>query len=803
MRKLILLLILALPLVAATGDVVAVRVIQNTCTAGASCNGWVAEIDLEGLSTGGTYDFGLGANNNPSTAKIVFTVTSPGYTTSGGSTTIQRTVYGTVALRKPYPNEASKDETAGTPLTVRVALSDFIYSGDTATVSIASGFYAGSNAVTDLAVTNNSTLTHPKPIGRWAWVPYERVAGDFLLEFVAFHRSARNGKPLAAVTFTCQDENTNTVTATVTDMTVSTRTGDANKVLVYAATIPVSTLTQGDVVTCNAVAYPWVGDVTLNSDLVANGGDGYAQPDERLGPYSVLLDKAGTYGAAYAVVDATNGQASTAATWVYSSQAAAEAAYASNNTNSYSNIGRAASAIKAYNNTNYSRNEPGGGVILLAAGNHTYPGTAPGTSLGAQKEWLTITHHSAVAREDAVINALSSTLKADKSKMQDISITSANSLAGRTTDTLWVDRVAINNTNTNTNIQSWLVAYATHNPIESMSKGFTYFGTTRCAWALLRGNSYTQSSPGAGIVATAYNVLGNKNLAPRVWIETGASTGQALSDNVVVAYNTAYNFNGDWINGPATSQMTHGAAVVQNVVETVTNVRSVGFAEAAAVTLADNLMMWHNTMLANGANLLYNDSGETALTKRGTFVGNIYDRFASKTDTFTTANGARTGNWSVTHQVGSYGNRSGNATFPVDFYGLYAGSFGFAAGTDNLLYVTKAAHTSASGNRPITGASYGDYWTRIGNPPVTWSWQTSTAYTPFTFVSDKSLVSGDAGGNGDYRLVSGSGALSLIPANMAVLPYDLNGVARKNDGTGAAGAYEYSAGGRRKLTIIQ
>lgn len=70
MRKFILLLLFPIVLYAATGDILSVDI--NT-------QGWFAEIKIEGLSTGGTHDYGL-TGNDPSTATIIFTITSNGYT---------------------------------------------------------------------------------------------------------------------------------------------------------------------------------------------------------------------------------------------------------------------------------------------------------------------------------------------------------------------------------------------------------------------------------------------------------------------------------------------------------------------------------------------------------------------------------------------------------------------------------------------------------------------------------------------------------------------------------------------------
>jgi hypothetical protein len=167
---------------AATGDITAVRIVGNTttisdpnsaCNQLSSCNGWVAEIDISGFtSTSSTNNMGLGSNNSPTNAKIVFTVTSPGFNSSGNATTLSRTIYGTQIIRLPYPNNANLDEgTSSGKVTILVALSDYIYAGDTSiTASIGSGIYTdngpggtslSSNATSSIAVTNNSAMAYP------------------------------------------------------------------------------------------------------------------------------------------------------------------------------------------------------------------------------------------------------------------------------------------------------------------------------------------------------------------------------------------------------------------------------------------------------------------------------------------------------------------------------------------------------------------------------------------------------------------------------------------------------------------
>src|SRR5688572_23274561 len=87
--RLILALLLTLPVWAANGDILSISIVGSTdglsdarsaCNTASACTGWVALVTIEGLSTGGTYSTGIsGANNDPTNAKLVFTVTSSGY----------------------------------------------------------------------------------------------------------------------------------------------------------------------------------------------------------------------------------------------------------------------------------------------------------------------------------------------------------------------------------------------------------------------------------------------------------------------------------------------------------------------------------------------------------------------------------------------------------------------------------------------------------------------------------------------------------------------------------------------------
>ena len=105
--------------------------------------GWEADLILPG-TTGGALAFGA-----DSTPNLVLNVTSRSWTTGGAETTIARTVWARAWQRKPYPNEATKNETESAPnITLRLALSDYIYDDDIiASVDIAAGTFTDTGLI--------------------------------------------------------------------------------------------------------------------------------------------------------------------------------------------------------------------------------------------------------------------------------------------------------------------------------------------------------------------------------------------------------------------------------------------------------------------------------------------------------------------------------------------------------------------------------------------------------------------------------------------------------------------------------
>ncbi len=752
----------------AAGDITAAAIASTT-----PHNGFVAEIGIDSLATGGAYSTGIGANGVPAGPKVFLTITSPGYLPNGTLSTTLRTAMAvpcehpatTGGLRKAYPNETVSDETtADSILTVRTALSDYVYTGDTVTGAIAPGYYTQSstpNAAFSGTVVNNSTLAHPKVIAQWAKPGFEIVQDNLILEVVSFHRSGFNGKPLAAVKFEVTDGSA-TETSIVTTMSVSDYAGVGtaigNKVLVYRASIPVAAFAQAAVLTANFTAYPWVGDATA----VTTSATGVTTPSESLCPQLHLCDKTGAYGKAYVVVNDSIGAAVT--TWdaggkvyVYSTQEAAEAAYLADSTLSVANMGRAAQCIKDFNLDTYGRNEPGNGVLLLT-GTHNFPGTIPASTLGTQNTWLTVTHHSQVLPANAVVNLNgSSALKAQRLRFYEVRFTGTGTVSlfggSASTDVLHIDKCTWNTTCTNQPFGAWKLAYSTRNVVTQISTSSTGNGFiggaagSKCPFGLIRGNAGPAANEGRadgqGITGTFYTMLGNDSVRP-VFQALGNSVGHAISDNAIAAYNTHYDLYIPWIGSYVDTPITHGNAFVQNLLER-TNADDWAINMDEDGVPANNILIWHNTFAGSRVGLAFSWLiNSFQLKSNYSQIGNIYAEYGQKDDTTASPNGLRTGSWSVGYHVGAKGNHR--------FY---------FAGTDQL-----------------RGEFSGLYTIDFGT---------------FGFVNDKSLL-GTGAGHGDYHLTTAASGFNLVPAAASPLPYDLEGTARNLSG-GSAGAFESNVTG--------
>jgi hypothetical protein len=302
---------------------------------------------------------------------------------------------------------------------------------------------------------------------------------------------------------------------------------------------------------------------------------------------------------------------------------------------------------------------------------------------------------------------------------------------------------------------------------------FTNFSTSAIAF-LVRGNDLSGDNYGT---LNFYTSIGNKavtsspnpNLAWQV-IETASPV---ISLQPILAFNVAMHMNGiNSVFGAFSSLNSPlGAAIVSNVFE-YTGSSSVAIvrvtADGTTNTPVANIMQWGNTYTGQRINRNYNDSGSAAyLRYLWQEVGQLYDSTAIKSDTFTTGNAARVGNWAGEYSVGYWGsfdaetnNVGVNNQFQVEFSGI---NNGFRIPNSNAQQTNEPPDDGAL----ATALGFVSYVNRQ-------SWNGTTV----------------GAGNGNYRLNSNSPAAHMIQHGGCVLPYDLDGQIRNCSGWGSAGAYE-------------
>ena len=667
-----------------------------------------------------------------------------------------------------------ENTSVGGSLTVRIALDEDIYATDTLVVAnIAAGLYTdngsggtggASLAATNFTVTNNSTLAYPKPIARWTSVPYQRVTSPFVLEMTGASHWAQNRNEFAAITYTCTDNHSHSNSVTVSQMSISSLFTDANPVIVYAATMPITGFTEGDRLTCNALVYPFFGD--SNSVLnTAVGADGYAQPAETLGPQYEVNDPTGAYGYAYAAV-LTTGSDSTCTGHVFNTRAAAEA------DTGFASVTKAASCLEAYDNTNYSRADAGGGLILLGANSAWGYCATSGSALGAMETWLTVDKISTLSPSQVVIatgpGASNHHCDSDGNtllKFQNFTFngnTTGLFYANATgTDSLWLHNVNFTQNGTGSASAAFMVfpgaIWTTQSNFGTFTQGFVrYAGSYRTPWAMVRGATCGNPEP-----SQVYTVVGNKNVIPSYWVATGDAT-LATNDGAVVAFDTMYAITSATpvsANGTAQAPTPHGTAWVQLLAE---NIAPNGFFWSAGTTSTtnnDNWVIQHVTTPCGANPCVSGNPGTYNRTAYGYAIGSTVTRYNwsfkwnavswrnSKSDDYPPQDSLAVNNWPLVYSVGMFGNADWlEVNLSIEYWG----------------------NGACEGNGVLGVCAPG-------------------------FIND---LSGGAG-NGNYHLTSTSAAINIAPwtnESAEVIPFDIEGHPRV--GRSVAGAYTFGTARR-------
>ena len=189
-------------------------------------------------------------------------------------------------------------------------------------------------------------------------------------------------------------------------------------------------------------------------------------------------------------------------------------------------------------------------------------------------------------------------------------------------------------------------------------------------------------------------------------------------------------------------------------------------------TSIQNYVDVHNGAFGERCSRLYNDNVSTqvvpnGLIKRGRSMFSVYDNYNIKDDRFQGGDVGSVGAWAYEYGVGSIGN--------VSLFGS-VNRFGGAPAndaSDNYLGMAWNALSTPSVHDTVTGPTQEEVM---------------DLFVDYT-VEPRAVPA--YGGN--YHLVSYPSPLTdAVPAGLGAYKYDLDGNLRKQDGTGAAGPYEYS-----------
>lgn len=674
----------------------------------------VISIDAEGWRA--VYD--QPAEFDPVTDPRLVVVDRQGHDAAGRPATVTDLLTITSRVREPWP-----DDQSWTP--DDVALSDVVYQGDSVR-----------------GVANNSTRAYPKP--QALWLNHDRQIAEsttFTARLAVAHAHARKSRPVAAVLFRASD-GTTTVETLVTEMAVASYATGLS-VPHFAGDMDFSALAPGALVTVDAEIRPWVGPAfTLSSDA-----DPY--PSVNLTVLKVLNDFDAGYGRVYAYVDPILGDDASGVS--HPDAVTARAA-------PYATLGAAVPGINAANGTHHGRSNLSGGVIRLEPGVTTHQGFG----------W-----HD-VGEVPLVIEA-ADPLRRAETVYRDAGSSVSNGLP---------DMVLLRDLTLRRNASGNVVFLDS----SAQAGGENLLVTERCTW--------DDAGLGAGWNAWVYRVgrfwmidcdgvdLGqakqfSSDYKAVIAIGSGAGSLQSYTYHAVACRDLdAFLFDntvtgnvaapgGDFFGWNHMGQGTdaehclnvvrgvddRGLALVGNVIEQyggttgpVYSISADGVTEPCA-----NINIMANTAVGSRTNLLYQDTGSTAIAKWGRCGFNVDWLWNSKDDAFLPQNGARTGNWGFQYRAGFRGNAAiggsnkGAAFGPGDLW------LGEVAGLDDV----------------------------AGSPgaPIAADWR------------DDRSTQGAGTGGGDYRPGPGH-ALPRIAAGWAPYPVDQRGMAIDAGGTAVAGALQ-------------
>lgn len=730
----LIVLLFSISLMANKGDIISVTVDQE---------GWFVRVVVDSLDSIGLYDMGMDSiNSDYQNAKFKLYATYPGWYT-GGDTNYIDTIYAITRMRDTFSNEALNDEfKTDTTLTFKLTLSEPIYTECiNLTCDIDDSLYLDtiqdipSSDTIGLTVTNSSTRAYDDIRVVANWTyPGFRVVQDDFKVYMQGYHRSARYKKPLAFVV----------------FTAKDESGDTYRDTITTPTIDTTLGDTGSIIdySCTIdVSGFTIGD-TIKVDFTVypwygdtqTSGDGANSHPTPL--YTTQLFRY-VSDVKLAVVDSVNGDNGTGQVINASTFDTASPP------NPFLTL---QGAINATRTAIGAADISGSRFLLRNGGYNIFNGTI--TSGTYTDFWMVIEEYPGdtarlIGRTESM--PVNSYIRV---RGIDIVHTASNLLTGE--EAVWIDSCIVNNPGGLAMYDNTL-NYLTNSRLQDNLK--IPFATENSSPAIFRGNVITMpSSERLAVYVYTGNITTNTN---GYYFDTDYSVFNLPPiDNAIMSFNimsiaTSY---GHWYNDSA---CTHGMAVIQNVMEKITTTEPLFYigADASISDPVNNIIIWYNTMVGQRFNGPYNDynlNGTYAFRSDWSVKNNIIERSSHVTDKDAhggTPGAPRTGNWQEYFGNSYISNLTLSSPYPQFNFGIHGDYRNLAFG-------------------PATGA-YPQY-------------------------VDNASYTGDASGNGDYHLTSGSPAIDRLAFGEKgiLLPLDIEGKLRFDDAFsdtigGSIGAYEY------------
>mgnify|MGYP001340733121 CR=1 FL=1 len=671
----------------AAGDIIAAAVSGSS-----PLDGWVLELtveawgakDIASIDCGWTQpDNDRGNDLNADTPKCVLVVTSEGYDESGSTTTVERTIYGTKRVRQAHPNQALFDTTVdGSDLIVRIALSEYVFSPDTGLlVDCLAGLVVAtdaseSNAVGELAATNNSTKDYPKVKAAWidraSTLPGTRLGSTYEGAVFAAHAYG-----VACAKFVVSDESTSVEEIVAAQSSLEcerTASGTVPSITGYQASLSLASLTDGDVGAARVIVYPRIGDA---SSLFDSDDFGSGSPHLRSRPHRIRASA--NFPNVYVYVDTANGDNGTCV--ASTDPATARAAPAAHTWD-------AVKKARDFINTTYARANSADGIIVRLMDNagadqnfewgrtgFASTMTAPACGLIFEPDPLNVGAVAFTTDNNTSNNYLVNGL----TLLRELNIAPVSgdqsNYIGRATATDWyvLDRCVITSASTSTGAP--LFQSDVSNVTRYCCRNENWYSAGAWGGVFVDSFNYRGKVGANGGFAIGWKL--DSHPTEGNWTEVASNAAIANSvavSNLIFAFfelstlaEPAFNMASDQTN------CYYGHAVVRRYSNAVAGASGTQPLGDMITTPMSDVLMEHLTIVGGRFNL-QNQASPNRVQERVYMRNCFHHYFAVKADTFA-ADGTLTGGWPVLYGVAQSGNYNGEAdVFEQEFEGINAWS---------------------------------------------------------------------------------------------------------------------------------